>query len=322
MSPRYSAVLGLLMLWNFPNFATAQTSSQGEQRDLEPGQRFHCIEGSAGATILEGIRPVLSYQRSTKSLDGQWPRANYVHPLYDLDGEILTEDFPSDHRHHRGIFWAWHQVVGDGQSAGDAWVCRDFQWDVQQLESSVSTNSARISTKVVWKSPAIRDPHGEPLPLVEESAEVIVHAAQPEMRWIDFEIALRALAEDVQIGGSEDEKGYGGFSPRIKLTSDAVFSSTQGDVDPQTTALEAGPWINIADGQRGLAILCHPSNPNYPQPWILRRARSMQNAVYPGREPVPLPTEQPLVLKYRLVVHRGNMTAESLDEIHAQYSRN
>ena len=30
------------------------------------------------------------------------------------DGQVLTEDFPADHLHHRGIFWAWHQVyVGE-----------------------------------------------------------------------------------------------------------------------------------------------------------------------------------------------------------------
>ena len=48
--------------------------------------------------------------KDPKAKDGKLARANYVHPLLDLDGEPLTEDFPADHPHHRGVFWAWHQV--------------------------------------------------------------------------------------------------------------------------------------------------------------------------------------------------------------------
>ena len=52
----------------------------------------------------------------------------------------------------------------------------------------------------------------------------------------------------------------------------------------------------------GVTILVHPTSPGFPQRWILRQARSMQNPVYPGREPVPLSDEKPLTLRYRLVL--------------------
>ena len=58
-------------------------------------------------------------------------RSNYFHPLYDLDGTVLTEDFPKDHIHHRGIFWAWHQVRINGKTVQDQWVNRDSFWTVQ-----------------------------------------------------------------------------------------------------------------------------------------------------------------------------------------------
>ena len=70
----------------------------------------------------------------------------------------------------------------------------------------------------------------------------------------------------------------------------------------------------------GLAILCHRSLPGYPQRWILRRAGSMQNAVYPGQEPVTLSREEPLVLRYRLIVHRGNAQQVDLNKLQAQYN--
>ncbi|SVB38186.1 uncharacterized protein METZ01_LOCUS191040, partial [marine metagenome] len=49
-----------------------------------------------GVLVTEGDAKVLFYQRTTKSRDGKHARANYVHPLYDLNGNVLTEDFPAD----------------------------------------------------------------------------------------------------------------------------------------------------------------------------------------------------------------------------------
>ncbi len=37
-------------------------------------------------------------------------RSDYIHPLYGLDGEVLTRDWSIDHPHHRGIYWAWPEV--------------------------------------------------------------------------------------------------------------------------------------------------------------------------------------------------------------------
>ena len=47
-------------------------------------------------------------------------RSCYMHPLYGLSGEVLTDDFPQDHYHHHGVFWTWPHVLVDGQSH-DLW---------------------------------------------------------------------------------------------------------------------------------------------------------------------------------------------------------
>ena len=71
-------------------------------------------ESDQGFLVSDGGRPVLFYQRKPKSVNGAPPRAHYVHPNYGLDGELLTEDSPADHRHHHGIFSAWHQLTVGG----------------------------------------------------------------------------------------------------------------------------------------------------------------------------------------------------------------
>ena len=41
-------------------------------------------------------------------------RSSYLHPVYAPNGVVITDDFPKDHWHHRGIFWAWRAVSFDG----------------------------------------------------------------------------------------------------------------------------------------------------------------------------------------------------------------
>ena len=65
------------------------------------------------------------------------------------------------------------------------------------------------------------------------------------VRMIDFEISLKALIPGVFMGGSDDEKGYGGFCTRLHLPYDLVFTSDHGPVIPQTLQLIAGPWMDF-----------------------------------------------------------------------------
>ncbi|MCR9291815.1 MAG: PmoA family protein [bacterium] len=311
--------------WGLLGLLACITSSVGTraaaQHSIEQEKAaFSAEQHDGGITIFDGSTPVLSYQSAVRSRDGRWPRANYVHPLYGLDGQVLTEDFPEDHGHHRGIFWAWHQVWVNDVAAGDPWVCEDFRWDVVQMNSQLDSTQALISAQVLWRSPKILDEQGDQPAIVREDLRVQVHPRIADTRNVDFEITLNALLSGIRIGGSDDEKGYGGFSPRLKLADDLVFSGSSGNVEPTTTAVAAGPWLNIANTEMGFAILCHPDNPGYPQPWILRRGRSMQNAVYPGREPVSLPVGVPLRLKYRVVLHRGQLQSEDLTRMHEQYA--
>ena len=46
---------------------------------------------------------------------------------------------------------------------------------------------------------------------------------------------------------------------------------------------------------------------------------SMQNPVYPGSHPVALPREDPLELRYRVVLHRGTGSELDLDHLQAEY---
>jgi hypothetical protein len=261
------------------------------------------------------------------SLDEKYTRADYVHPLYGLDGQILTEDFPPDHPHHRGIFWAWHQIYVADKRIGDGWSAVDISWDVYDANIlAVDSNSRALRVQVHWKSPLWTNANGKPKPFIHETTTITVHRAKGDIRKIDFEIGLLALEDNVRIGGAENKKEYGGFSARIKLPDGMEFVGPAGPVEPIMTPLPAAPWMDFSgdfDGNgtvNGLAILCHKSNPGYPHLWILRRKRSMQNPVWPGREPITLSRENPVILRYRLIIHRGNAQHINLNQLQTEYN--
>ena len=252
-------------------------------------------------------------------------RSNYFHPLYDLDGNVLTEDFPKDHIHHRGIFWAWHQVRIDGKTVQDQWVNRDSFWNVQDARIDSDARSASLALRVVWESPQFTDAQGKRRPFVEERSVTRVHRAEGALRKIDFHQRLTALVDGVEIGGSDDAKGYGGFSPRVVMPPDIRFTGPQGVVTPIENAVSASPWMDVsgsygASGKSGLTVLTHPSTTGFPQPWILRARSSMQNAVYPGRQPAAIPRDRPVILRYRIVLHRGELAAAEIGRLQAEYA--
>ena len=307
--------------------ALAGSSANANQAGTATKNPINISQTDQGFSIAEGEEQVLFYQRQHKSMDGKYTRANYIHPLYGLDGEILTEDFPADHLHHRGVFWAWHQLWLGDKKLGDGWAAIDFFWDVYDAEIlTIDSKSPALKLHVYWKSPLLTEADGRQQPFVKETTTIRVHLAENDIRKIDFQIELLALKDDMRLGGSEDAKGYGGFTTRIPLPDGLAFTGTNGPVEPTNLSVEAGPWLDFSGnlgGQgktSGLAILCHSSSPGYPQRWILRRKGSAQNPVYPGREAVPLSREKPLVLRYRLIIHRGGINDVNLDKLQAEYN--
>jgi hypothetical protein len=278
-----------------------------------------------GYLFAEGQDSVLLYRDRSLHPEREYARAHYVHPLFGPGGEILTEDSPEDHPHQHGLYWAWHQVYVGDQRVGDGWTQEDITWEVHDVEVLEGAASSALRTQVSWLSPQYVNADGEPEPFVDETATFRVFPMADGQRQIDVAIELRALVDGVRIGGSEDEKGYGGFSARIRLPQDIRFVGRAGAVQPQNTAVEAGGWLDMSatfgeQGPTGLAILQHPSNPGYPQPWILRNADSMQNVKWPGADPAMLPLDEPITLRYRLILHDGLVDAARLEQLHAQYS--
>ena len=274
-----------------------------------------------GAWIKDGNQEVFFYQKLPKSLDGKYSRSNYLHPVYGLDGEILSEDFPADHFHHRGIFWTWHQLWKDSLRLGDPWMCENFSQEVTDLKFSKGKNSTgSLEVRVLWKS-SLWLKENIQNPVIEENTKIMIFPVVNDCRRIDFAIELKALENGIRIGGSQDEKGYSGFSVRMPLVPGMKFTTAGKEVVPQNLAIIGGADMDISgavgkDGKlAGIMMVDHPSNPDFPHKWIIRKEKSMQNCAWPGNRTVEIPKNKPLVLNYSVIIHRGDAGNEGLLDV-------
>ena len=286
------------------------------------GQHFTTIRSGEGIELLENNKKVLFYQVRPKSVGGKYERAGFIHPLYTLIENNLTEDMPEDHPYHRGIFWAWHQILWNNKQIADGWTSENISWEPIKVEVHKNKKNVILRSEMLWKSAF---EHNMPTPIVREYTTIKVYKSTSQSRIIDFDIQLFALKDNLRIGGSDDEKGYGGFCLRLKLPEDISFVSRDTEVSPLETAVHAGPWMDFVgsfDGKDfskiGVTVFSNASNPGPPGQWILRKKGSMQNIVYPGRSPVKLP-KTGLRLRYRLVIHDSKIKSSELENLYRDY---
>ena len=286
---------------------------------LSYSQKLEFKEKSDGVLLVEEGQPRFFYRILPEKENQQFSRVNYVHPLYGLNGEILTEDFPDDHPHHHGIFWAWHQLYANGERVADPWLNEGISWKVVQTNIEVQEQKGNLTSEILWIQTS------EDKAIIKEDLSISFNRLGEDVFTLLFDITLTALTDGVAIGGSEDAKGYGGFSPRFVLPEDVTFHSVNGEVKPEVLAVQAGPWMNLRgsfdpsdSGQSGIVIMGEPEKLPSFQGWILRSAESMQNMAFPGRDTVSILKGESLKFRNQLVIHKG-LSQDEIQEIYKDF---
>jgi len=291
------------------------------------GFRFEEL-GEQSVKLWEGDRPVLVYNHGVLGREGvpaSYRRSSYVHPLYGPDGEVLTEDFPKDHPHHRGVFWAWpHVRIGEVES--QTWVPTDriLVRFVRFVRREAGAGEARLAVENAWIVGEKR--------AVREEVEIAVRAGDAAGRGIDFDLAWTALEDPVVLRGAEG-KSYGGFTVRFntrprepggipeKQVRIAVPSGVS-DKDLPETRLE---WADLtapfpgATARSGAAIFIHPSHPDYPPTWLTRHY-GVLCVGWPGVKGGTLEPGKTVRCRYRVWIHRGDPAVEELRAAHAAWA--
>jgi hypothetical protein len=269
--------------------------------------------------LWEGERPVLVYNHGVilkPGVPADRARSSYVHPIYGLDGEVLTDDFPVDHYHHRGLFWAWpHVKVGDEEF--DLWMLKGIRHQFEQwLARDGRSDSAVLGVQNGWFVGNKK--------VVDEQVWLRVLPANSEGRAIDVELTLVPWEKPLTLRGAEG-KSYGGLTIRYAPRTNTVVTTPQGS-GKEDLSMARLAWADLsaqfpdAKQPSGAAIFIAPMHPGFPPQWLTRHYGALCVG-WPGVEAKTFAPKRPIHCRYRLWIHRGTPDGAQAGRAYENYSR-
>lgn len=243
-------------------------------------------------------------------------------PLRTPSGIAVTRGHPmqpgpdeaADHPHHRSLWFAH----GDTNGA-DFWTCAHGE-RVRVDPDAARTGHGELSLRCAWLG---RD--GKPVACDQRSYRF---AAEAGAWLVDFTITLQAAYGPVVLGDTKE----GTFALRVASwlqASGKVATGTLRDSERrQGDAVWGGRarWIDctgtVGGRRAGVALLDHPGNLRHPTHWHARRYGLLAANPFGlhelGKAPkgsgaVRLERGDSLTLRYRVVVHDGELRDEEVD---------
>lgn len=259
---------------------------QYNYRTVEPGD------------LLQKVTPDnLKYARA---------RSDYIHPLYGFDGEELTADFPLDHPHHRGIYWAWPET-SYGDEMGDLHALqRVFARPTGKLKFSGGSRYARVEAINLWR-------WEDRETIAEERTQLTVHPATPEGRFLDIVLTIKATRDGVRIA-RRGTQYYGGLNMRMNRVANQqiLFHTDETGAEPRMAWGIIHGTFGTGTTPTSLVVFQHPANPHYPGDWVQYPELNWLQPTFPAANTrYELKPGNPLTLRYGLWVRPGPLPSEA-----------
>lgn len=307
--------LVLILLVGSKLFVSEATAEERREK----GFRFEAVnENSLG--IWEGKSPVLVYNHGTIT-NASFPKAEghsgYIHPIYGLDGEILTGDFPADHVYHRGLYWAWSHIKIEGTEY-DLWSLRGIRIGFEKwLEREVKNGVATLAVENGWLV-------GEKK-VMREQVRIGVHAKEGESRAIDMELSWTPVDRPVTLWGAPG-KSYGGLTLRFGKRTKTIVTVPSGRA-AEDLLMAKLPWVDLSgdlsgDRERisGAAVFVDPKHPDYPPEWMTREYGVLAVG-WPGVNAQTIEAGKTVTCRYRVWVHQGNLEVGEIEKAYEAFAK-
>jgi hypothetical protein len=291
------------------------------------------VEAVSDQNVLHlkaGGRPVFDFRlraEAPANTRASFLRAGYMHPVFTPSGRIVTDDYPDDHPHQHGVFFAWTKTEFEGRTP-DFWNMGDGTGSVvfEKVEdvrggAERATFKARLRHVDLSAKP-------QPKTALNEVWDVTVHRAVAGMsRYAMFDIvstqtcasASPLILPDYRYGGI-GIRGHRDWREKTNVT----FLTSEGKdriAGDDTTAR----WCSIngrVDGQPvGIAALCHPANFRAPQPLRIHPDDPYFNFSPSKRGQWEITPGKPYVSRYRFLVYDGEVNNAELNKLWDSYAK-
>lgn len=293
----------------------AVADSPGTQLDRE-GNRL---------AIRAAGRQVIEYQGQPSDLPRPdikpiFKRGGYIHPVYTPRGRVITDDYPADHLHHHGIWFAWTKTEFEGHRP-DFWNMGDGTGTVE-FESIDQTWSGPVHAGFKSRHRHI-DLNGQARKqaLNEEWKVVVYNVANSGKPYFMFDlISTQECAGSTPLILPEYRYGGVGFrGHRDWLGAENCFFLTSEGNDRSNGHATRARWCHmggkVGGDLAGIAILDHPGNFRAPQPMRIHPTEPFFCFAPSQMGPWQITPGKAYVSRYRFIVYDGGPDRAQIDRL-------
>lgn len=261
-----------------------------------------------GVDVEIGGKPFTTYK---KSPDQKYP---YFHPVNGpLSGASVTTETSEPYPHHHSLFFGCDHVNG-----GNYWQEGLDRGQIVSRKTELSTDGPDrvvITDECLWQMPGSD-------PIMRDVRTFAITAPSETIRIIDAEFTLTPLV-DVTILKTNHSLFSARMVPELSVQGGGTLVNAHGDMGETGTFGVAAPWCDYfgtREGKtEGLAIMQHPENRWYPSAWFTRDYGFFSPTPLNWIDELKLPRDEPLRLRYRVVVHSGTTEEAGIAEIFEAY---
>jgi hypothetical protein len=242
------------------------------------------------------------------SQDEKYP---YFFPVNGPCNGSVTSMRNGNFPHHSSLFFGCDKVNG-----GNYWQEVLERGQIISLRADIvesGNNKVVIETENIWRRPNANSP-------IKDFRKITISAPSKELFQIDFDVTMEMLM-DVTIDKTNHSLFSGRMDADLAVTNGGTMINADGDKGEKGTFGKKSPWIDFygkrGDKIEGMAIMQHPSNDWYPSPWFTRDYGffSPTPMYWPENDKeTTLKKGQTIKLKYRVLVHNGDVTTAKIAE--------
>ena len=291
---------------------TVTLKRQGDVLDFTTnGKAFARYQGGAGelpAGLGEELR-----------------RGGYLTNLLTASGALVTEDYPTKHKHHHGIWHAWTKTSFAGHTP-DFWNMGDKKATIQAVAIDATWDGVLCAgVRARHRYTDLSAPDGKPLDVLIEAYEAVIHAPRPGSPvLIDLSI-VHTCATDQPL--TLPPYHYGGIGMRGHAEWDGVencrYLTSEGK-DRSNGHLTRSRWCWMGgkvDGRTaGLLILDHPQNFRHPQPMRIHPDEPFFCYAPQQLGEFTIAPDKPFNARYRIAAWDGEPDAAAFERLWTDFA--
>ena len=282
---------------------------------LETNQVEIKREGDSLTALVYGI-PVFKYQGGSGVLPRPdikpiFRRGGYLHPIWSPLGLQVTDDYPANHLHHHGLWFAYTKTEFEGRHP-DFWNMGDGTGTVEYVQIE-SQESGPVWGRFIANHRYMDLSAPKPQVALKEKWEVTLYAAGlGKTRYWMFDLVVTQTG-----AGSKalrlPQYHYGGLGLRGNWAWNGAEKASILTSEGQTNRVAAnnGPhrWCYLGgslEGQSaGMAVLGHPDNFRAPQPVRVHETEPYLSFTPSAAGDWEIKSGKPYVARYRFIVLDG-----------------